>query len=116
MIRAYVPSTLPEVLDWFRAGAIPAGAAIQIVTDEVRATNQDADDEELEFLATQAADEQAAELATSRDHRRAVVAVNMPSGDVLGTASARAVEVRDWAAVFVDDLQWHAVSEIPHLR
>lgn len=115
MIRAYVPSTLPEVIGWYRAGAIPAGVAIHVVTEELRGDNPDASDEELEFLATEAADEQAAELATSREHRRATVAVDLASDDVRGMTSARAIAVRDWASLFVDDLQWHAVSEIPHL-
>jgi hypothetical protein len=79
------------------------------VTEQYRKAHPQADEEELEFLATAAADARSAELAQTAGERRATVAV-----DVEDPASA--VPVSQWAAVFIDDLQWHAVSELDHVQ
>lgn len=123
VIRAYVPSTLPDVLAWYSAGLIPAGTAINAVTTTLREQHPDADEEELEFLATKAAQEVSTMAAMTTGHRRATLAVDVAPADVaaadtditsmtLGADVPRAA----WAALFVDDLEWYAIDEIPHLR
>ena len=108
MIRAYAAASLPEVISWHDAGAIPAGTAAHCVTSRLRVDNPDADDEELEFLATVAA------RGEVTQGRPAVVAVDARvSAD--GTLAAD-VPVAAWAALFVDDLEWYAVSEVDSLR
>lgn len=123
MIRAYVPSTLPQVVTWYQAGAIPAGTPINAVTANLRNGYPDADEEELEFLATKAAEELSTVAAMTSGQRRATVAIDVPKQNATtvagGTTSMTlSVEVplADWAALFVDDLEWYAVDEIPHLR
>ena len=46
MIRAYVPSTLPEVVGWYESGLVPAGTRINAVTKTLRSQHPEADDEE----------------------------------------------------------------------
>lgn len=123
MIRAYVPSTLPEVVAWHADGRIPAGTQLHAVTDVLRRHYPDADEEELEFLATKAAEEVSTVAAMTSGRRRATVAVDVPAGDAVpirgGVTSmtlTNDVPLADWAAVFVDDLEWYAVDEIPHLQ
>ena len=123
MIRAYVPSTLPQVIAWYEAAAIPAGTAINAVTDALRAQNADAEDEELEFLATKAAQETSTVAAMTSGHRRATVAVDVGEeqaaivpGGLTSMTLLDDVPLSLWAALFVDDLEWYAVAEIPHLR
>ena len=122
MIRAYVPSTLPHVVDWHTLGAIPAGTAITAVTEALRANYPQADEEELEFLATKAAEEVSTVAAMTSGQRRAAVAVDVPAdkahpvaGGMTSMTLSADVPVADWAAVFVDDLEWYAVDEIVHL-
>lgn len=123
MIRAYVPSTLPEVEAWYRAGALPAGTRIDVVTDSLRAQHPDADEEELEFLATKAAQEVSTVAAMTSGRRRATLAVDLATdaarpvpGESTAMTTLVDVPVADWAALFVDDLEWYAVDEIPHLQ
>jgi hypothetical protein len=123
VIRAYVPSTLPQVVAWYEAGSIPAGTPINAVTPGLRKTYPDADEEELEFLATKAAEEVSTIAAMTSGQRRATVAIDVPPANATivegGTTSmVTTVEVQlpDWAALFVDDLEWYAIDEIPHLR
>lgn len=123
MLRAYVPSTLPEVVAWHAAGAIPAGTPINAVTDQLRSQYPQADEEELEFLATKAAEEVSTVAAMTSGQRRATVAVDVAAkyadpvdGGVTSMTLSGDVPLADWAAVFVDDLEWYAVDEIPHLR
>jgi hypothetical protein len=106
LIRAYVPATLPDVVAWYRAGAIPPGAAVVAVTAALRQAHPQADDEELEYLATGVA----RDLAPG--DRPAVLAVDLAEAAVVLSAP---VPVADWAALFLDDLEWYAVEEIPHL-
>jgi hypothetical protein len=123
LIRAYVPSTLPEVVGWYESGRIPAGTRVNAVTPALRGQHPDADDEELEFLATKAAEEISTVSAMTSGHRRATVAVDLPADAVAGVSGAVTsmtttadVPVADWAALFVDDLEWYAIEEIPHLQ
>ena len=123
MIRAYVPSTLPEVVGWYESGLVPAGPRINAVTRALRAQYPDADDEELEFLATKAAEEISTVAAMTSGHRRATLAVDLPgevaapvAGAVTSMTTTADVPVADWAALFVDDLEWYAIEEIPHLQ
>lgn len=120
VIRAYVPSTLPEVIAWHEAGAIPSGTAITGVTDALRKANPDADEEELEYLATKAAEEVSTVSAMTTGQRRATVAIDVPAENTSHSATGlhltQPVPLADWAAVFVDDLEWYAVEEIVHLR
>lgn len=123
MIRAYVPSTLPQVVAWYEAGSIPAGTPINAVTVALRSDHPDADEEELEFLATKAAEELSTVAAMTSGHRRATVAVDVPATNAaatdLGITAMKltvGVPLADWAALFVDDLEWYAVDEIPHLQ
>ncbi len=123
MIRAYVPSTLPQVVAWYEAAAIPAGTPINAVTQTLRSTHPDADEEELEFLATKAAEEISTISAMTTGQRRATVAIDVPPANATatpgGTTSmvlAADVPLADWAALFVDDLEWYAIEEIPHLQ
>lgn len=123
MIRAYVPSTLPQVVAWYEAGAIPAGTPINAVTPVLRNNYPDADEEELEFLATKAAEETSTVAAMTSGRRRGTVAIDVPPSNATtvagGTTSMTLtadVPLADWAALFVDDLEWYAVDEIPHLR
>ena len=123
MIRAYVPSTLPEVVGWYESGLVPAGTRINAVTRALRAQYPDADDEELEFLATKAAEEISTVAAMTSGHRRATLAVDLPgevaapvAGAVTSKTTTADVPVADWAALFVDDLEWYAIEEIPHLQ
>lgn len=89
---------LPRVIAWFDAGAIPAGSPAHTAAG---------DDEELEFAATQAARDSVVQ------GRPAVVAVD---ADVVDGALAAEVPVAAWAALFVDELEWYAISEIEGLR
>lgn len=123
MIRAYIPSTLPEVVGWYESGLVPAGTRINAVTRALRAQYPDADDEELEFLATKAAEEISTVAAMTSGHRRATLAVDLPgevaapvAGAVTSMTTTADVPVADWAALFVDDLEWYAIEEIPHLQ
>ena len=123
MIRAFVPSTLPEVVGWYESGLVPAGTRINAVTRALRAQYPDADDEELEFLATKAAEEISTVAAMTSGHRRATLAVDLPgevaapvAGAVTSMTTTADVPVADWAALFVDDLEWYAIEEIPHLQ
>lgn len=110
MSRAYVPAALPDVVAWYAAGEIPAGTRVHPVTAAMRAGQPAADDEELEYAATLAAHAEA--VAAAGAARPAVVAI-----DYRGEAPALPdpVSTADWAAVFVDDLLWYAVEEVPHL-
>ncbi len=121
-MRAYVPGTLPDVLRWHAAGAVPAGTRINAVTAALRKQHPDADDEELEFLATKAAEETSTVAAMTTGQRRATLAVDLPAdaaeplpGATSSLTMTAEVPIADWAALFVDDLQWYAVDEIPHL-
>ena len=123
MIRAYVPSTLPEVVGWYESGLVPAGTRINAVTRALRAQYPDAVDEGLEFLATKAAEEISTVAAMTSGHRRATLAVDLPgevaapvAGAVTSMTTTADVPVADWAALFVDDLEWYAIEEIPHLQ
>lgn len=110
MIRGYVPGGVGDVKRWFDDGQIPAGAPVRVVTAALRADNPQSDDEELEYLACLAAMEQAQVIAAG--DRVAVVAVDVGrAGDEL----AEPVPVQRWAAVFVDDMLWHAVDEVRFL-
>lgn len=110
MNRAYVPAVLTDVVAWHAEGAIPAGVAVFPVTAAMRADQPAADTEELEYAATCQAHEAA--LAMAGDRRPAVVAIRHTGEE---PTLAEAVPVADWAAVFVDDLLWYAVEEVPHL-
>lgn len=103
-----MPGDLAQVIAWYEAGTIPVGTTAFGVDEALRAQNPEADDEELEYLATVAA-----HAAVTRG-RPAVVALDVshePRGEL-----AVDVPMADWAAVFVDDLQWFAVAEIGNLR
>jgi hypothetical protein len=123
VIRAYVPSTLPEVVAWHAAARIPAGTRLHAVTEVLRRQYPDADEEELEFLATKAAEEVSTVAAMTSGQRRATVAVDVPAanampmdGGVTSMTLTDDVPLEDWAAVFVDDLEWYAVDEVAHLQ
>ena len=123
MIRAYVPSTLPQVVGWYESGRVPAGTRINAVTTTLRTQHPGADDEELEFLATKAAEEISTVAAMTSGHRRATLAVDLPvdaatemDGGVTSMSTTVDIPVVDWAALFVDDLEWYAIEEIPHLQ
>ena len=123
MIRAYVPSTLPEVVGWYESGRVPAGTRINAVTKTLRSHHPEADDEELEFLATKAAEEVSTVAAMTSGHRRATLAVDLPAesaaavtGAITSMSTTADVPVSQWAALFVDDLEWYAIEEIPHLQ
>jgi len=123
LIRAYVPSTLPDVLAWYQAGAIPAGTTLNGVTSALRETHPDADEEELEFLATKAAEELSTVAAMTSGRRRATIAVDVAAdtvkavaGGVTSMTATQQIPLADWAALFVDGLEWYAVEEIPHLQ
>jgi hypothetical protein len=107
LIRAYVPATVAEVVAWHAAGAVPAGTQRLTVTADLRGTQPGADDEELEFLVTTAAHQ----VAIATGGRPAVLAVDVPQD-----GRDDAVPVAQWAAVFIDDLQWYAIAEVPHLE
>jgi hypothetical protein len=121
-MRAYVPATLPEVLRWHDAGVVPVGTRINAVTSALRTQHPDADDEELEFLATKAAEETSTIAAMTTGQRRATLAVDLPAdateplpGATTSMSTTAEVPIAAWAALFVDDLQWYAVDEIAHL-
>lgn len=121
-MRAYVPSTLPEVIDWHARGRIPAGTRINAVTPALRKANLDADEEELEFLATKAAEETSTVAAMTSGRRRATLAIDLVPEDAVpvqggptSLATRSEVPIECWAALFVDDLEWYAITEIPHL-
>ncbi len=123
VIRAYVPSTLPEVLAWYGTGLIPAGTHVDGVTAALRKQHPDADEEELEFLATKAAQEVSTMAAMTTGQRRATLAVDVAQSDVApadrGVTSltlSADVPRAAWAALFVDDLEWYAIDEIPYLQ
>jgi len=123
LIRAYVPSTLPEVVGWYESGRVPAGTRINAVTKTLRSQHPEADDEELEFLATKAAEEVSTVAAMTSGHRRATLAVDLPAesaaavtGAITSMSTTADVPVSQWAALFVDDLEWYAIEEIPHLQ
>ena len=112
-----------EVVGWYESGLVPAGTRINAVTRALRAQYPDADDEELEFLATKAAEEISTVAAMTSGHRRATLAVDLPgevaapvAGAVTSMTTTADVPVADWAALFVDDLEWYAIEEIPHLQ
>ena len=117
MIRAYVPSTLPEVRQLVRRPArCRPGTRINAVTACAAGPDTpEADDEELEFLATKAAEE----MLDRRGHDlRDTGARRWPSTSTAGcrrpgcrgtstsmTTTAGTSPVADWAALFVDDLR-----------
>ena len=99
VIRAYVPSTLPEVLAWYERFAKGEPGAIK------------------------AAQEVSTMAAMTTGQRRATLAVDVAQSDVApadrGVTSltlSADVPRAAWAALFVDDLQWYAIDEIAHLR
>ena len=108
MTRAYVGADLTQVLAWYDAGVIPAGTRAVSVTSALRQAHPEADEEELEFVATEVAHAQAA-------GRPAVVAIDVDGLNPNDTLVAD-VPVGRWAALLVDDLQWYAVSEVDSLR
>ena len=117
-----MPSTLPEVVSWYETGAVPVGTRVNAVTDALRRDHPDADEEELEFLATKAAEETSTVAAMTSGQRRATLAIDLAPGAVELVAGGSTsmtttadVPVSLWAALFVDDLEWYAVAEIPHL-
>ncbi len=117
-----MPSTLPEVAGWYESGRVPAGTRINAVTPALRTQHPEADDEELEFLATKAAEEISTVAAMTSGHRRATLAIDLPADAAVGVSGATTsmttavdVLVVDWAALFVDDLEWYAIEEIPYL-
>lgn len=121
-MRAYAPSTLPEVRNWYETGQIPSGARIHAVTAALRAENPHADEEELEFLATKAAEEASTVAAVTSGRRRTTVAVEVPltdtrpvAGGLTSVELTAPVPLADWVALFVDDLEWYAVQELPFL-
>jgi Family of unknown function (DUF6912) len=122
LIRAYVPGTLPEVVAWYENGAVPAGTRINAVTDGLRRDHPESDEEELEFLATKAAEETSTVAAMTSGQRRATLAIDLApdaaelvAGGSTSMTTTADVPVSLWAALFVDDLEWYAVAEIPHL-
>lgn len=122
MIRAYVPSTLPEVIEWHTSGRVPAGTRINAVTPGLRKAHPGADEEELEFLATKAAEEISTVAAMTSGLRRATLAIDLAAdqtepirGGLTSLRTRSEVPIAYWAALFVDDLEWYAVTEIPHL-
>jgi hypothetical protein len=89
----------------------------------LRVTHPDADEEELEFLATKAAEELSTVAAMTSGRRRATIAVDVAAdtvkavaGGVTSMTATQQIPLADWAALFVDDLEWYAVEEIPHLQ
>ena len=122
VIRAYVPSTLPEVLAWYGTGLIPAGTHVDGVTAALRKQHPDADEEELEFLATKAAQEVSTMAAMTTGQRRATLAVDVAPNDVAAGTGVTSMTLRAdvpraaWAALFIDDLEWYAIDEIPYLQ
>lgn len=106
MTRAYVPATVAQVVAWHSAGAVPAGTPAVTVSQALREAHPQADEEELEYLATRQA------LDAAGGARPAVLAVDLPAEVPALTAD---VPVSAWAALFVGDLEWYAVGEIPHL-
>lgn len=80
------------------------------VTAQMRAEQPAADTEELEYAATCQAHDAAVALAG--EGRPAVIAIRHDNEEPV---LAEAIPVARWAAVFVDDLLWYAVEEVPHL-
>lgn len=118
-----MPGTLPQVQRWYQDGAVPAGTGINAATPSLRSEYPDADEEELEFLATKAAEEASTIVAMTSGQRRATIAVDVAGDDTqpvaggLTSLTLRAdVPLAAWAAVFIDDLEWYAVDEIAHLE
>ncbi|HQR80804.1 MAG TPA: hypothetical protein PLT68_11340, partial [Actinomycetota bacterium] len=81
-----------------------------------------ADEEELEFLATKAAEEISTVAAMTSGLRRATLAIDLAAdqtepirGGLTSLRTRSEVPIAYWAALFVDDLEWYAVTEIPHL-
>lgn len=118
-MRVYVPATLAQVRAWHAAGGIPAETPANAVTAALRSQHPDADEEELEFLATR--DAHAAAVAAGAGERPAVLAVDVATSAQSAAVSSAvtlgdAAPVRDWAALFLDDLEWYAIGELPHVK
>ena len=104
-----------------RRRCCPRGHPINAVTSSLRKQHPDADDEELEFLATKAAEETSTVAAMTTGQRRATLAVDLPA-DATEPCPVRPAPEHDrrgsdhgLGSGFVDDLQWYAVDEIAYL-
>jgi hypothetical protein len=109
-VRVYVPCTLSQLRDIVTSGGVgPVPFTAHAVTDRLRAEEPDADDEELEYVATTAAAQASLGLMAEGEKRRVVVAVDVPSVVPVETDDPSTVQVddpvpfRQLAAVLVDD-------------
>ena len=111
-MRVYLPATLPLLRSWLDAGGAP-GATAYAVTPALREWYREADEEEMEYVAAQAAAR--ASLALLADdpmapRRRVVLAADVAEADVAVLGEPRAgvvvgvpVERKLWASALIDD-------------
>lgn len=111
-MRVYLPATLPLLRTWLDAGRAPGGTAYA-VTPGLREWYREGDEEEMEYVAQQAAGRGSLALlaeAPMDPRRRVVVAADVPDADVAvldeprGTVAVGVpVQVSAWASALVDD-------------
>ena len=114
LVRVYLPTTLPLLRGWLLAVTTPTGLTGFAVTPGLREWYAEGDAEELEWAASVLAGRASLRLLASDPAapcRRAVLAVEVPEGDVAplddlergAVRVARPVPLADWAAGLVDE-------------
>lgn len=111
-MRVYLPATLPLLRAWHEAGRAP-GATAYAVTPALREWYREGDEEEMEYVAQQAAGRASLGLLADEPlapRRRVVLAADVADADVAVLGEPRAavavgvpVELSSWASALVDD-------------
>ena len=111
-MRVYLPATLPLLRAWLDAGRAPGGPAYA-VTPALREWYREGDEEEMEYVAAQAAGRGSLALLAAEPmvpRRRVVLAADVVDADVALLGEPRAavavgvpVELSRWASALVDD-------------
>jgi len=111
-VRVYLPATLPLLRAWLDAGRAPGGTAYA-VTPALREWYREGGEEEMEYVATQAAARGSLALLAAEPmdpRRRVVLAADVADADVAVLGEPRAavavgapVELSTWASALVDD-------------
>jgi len=120
-VRVYLPATLPLLRAWLDAGRAPSGTAYA-VTPALREWYREGDEEEMEYVAQQAAARASLALLAADPmvvRRRVVLAAEVADADVAALGEPRAavavgmpVEVSRWASALVDDEEADGVVSV----
>jgi hypothetical protein len=120
-VRVYLPATLPQLRAWLDAGRAPGGTAYA-VTPALREWYREGDEEEMEYVAAQAAARGSLALLADEPmapRRRVVLAADVADADVAVLGEPRAavavgvpVELSAWASALVDDEESDGVVSV----